>query len=84
MFLSPIFDSISKTGYTSSFDLSAVQESLQKLATRPGYQPQVLALGGISAKTLPLARQAGFAGAAVLGAVWGSANPVRAWQELTA
>ena len=82
VFLSPIFDSISKAGYASSFDLEAMQGSLQKLAARPGYSPQVLALGGITAENLPLVRQAGFAGAAVLGAVWGSADPVATWMAI--
>ena len=84
VFLSPIFDSISKEGYASGFDLAAVQSFLQKLARRPGYQPPVLALGGIEAQNIGLVRSAGFAGAAVLGAVWGSAEPVVAWQEVYA
>jgi thiamine-phosphate pyrophosphorylase len=83
VFLSPIFDSISKAGYTGSFDLALVQSFLQKLARRPGYQPQVLALGGITAENINLARQAGFVGAAALGSVWGSTDPVAAWQQLT-
>jgi thiamine-phosphate pyrophosphorylase len=82
VFLSPIFDSISKESYASSFELAAVQAYLQKLARRPDYQPQVLALGGIDFKTVGLVRQAGFAGAAVLGSVWGSADPVAAWRRL--
>jgi len=82
VFLSPIFDSISKEGYASSFKLAAVQAYLQKLARRPGHQPQVLALGGISSENMGLVRQAGFAGAAVLGSVWGSADPVAAWRRL--
>jgi thiamine-phosphate pyrophosphorylase len=82
VFLSPIFDSISKASYAGSFDLALVQSFLQKLARRPGYQPQVLALGGITAENINLARQAGFAGAAALGSVWGSTDPVAAWQQL--
>lgn len=82
VFLSPIFDSISKEGYASNFDLAVVQVFLQKLAARPGYRPRVLALGGIAGQNLALTRQAGFAGAAVLGAVWQSPDPVAAFRAL--
>jgi thiamine-phosphate pyrophosphorylase len=82
VFLSPIFDSISKEGYASNFDLAMVQGFLLRLANRPGYRPSVWALGGIDGLHLGLVQQAGFAGAAVLGAVWGSADPRAAWQQL--
>lgn len=82
VFLSPIFDSISKEGYASNFDLAVVQAFLQKLAGRAGYRPLVLALGGVDSQNLALVRQAGFAGAAVLGAVWQSADPVAALRAL--
>lgn len=83
VFLSPLFDSISKEGYVSAFDLAEVQSFLQKLTGRAGYRPAVLALGGIDRPNIALAKQAGFAGAAVLGSVWGSADPVAAWRQLT-
>lgn len=84
VFLSPIFDSISKAGYASNFDLPAVQAFLQKLAARRGYRPAVLALGGVDSQTVGLARQAGFAGAAVLGTVWQNPDPVAAFRALRA
>ena len=82
VFLSPIFDSISKEGYGSNFDLAEVAAFLQHIATRPGYCPQVLALGGIDAQNLEQVCAIGFAGAAVLGTIWQSADPVAAWQQL--
>ncbi len=82
MFLSPVFDSISKEGYASAFDLAEAQGFLQKLAKRPGHRPSVLALGGIESGNIAAVQQAGFAGAAVLGSVWGSADPVAAWQQV--
>ena len=84
VFLSPVFDSISKAGYASGFHLPAVQPVLRALAARPGYRPRVLALGGIDGRTLGAVRQAGFAGAAVLGAVWQSPDPVAAFRALQA
>jgi thiamine-phosphate pyrophosphorylase len=83
VFLSPIFDSLSKAGYASNFDLGDLQRFFQAQATRAGYHPPVLALGGIEAPTIGLAQQVGFAGAAVLGAVWQSADPVAAWRQVT-
>ena len=80
--LSPIFNSISKEGYASNFDLADVQRFLQRMAGRAGYRPPVLALGGIEALTIGPVQQAGFAGAAVMGAVWQSADPVAAWRRV--
>lgn len=82
VFLSPVFDSLSKENYGAAFDLSTVAERLARLSHRVGYVPQVMALGGIEAGRLPAVRQAGFAGAAVLGAVWQSADPVAAFRTL--
>lgn len=82
VFLSPVFNSISKVGYASNFDLATVRAFLQKLAARPAHRPQVVALGGVDNQTVTLARQANFAGAAVLGAIWQSPDPVAAFRAL--
>ena len=82
--LSPIFNSISKEGYPSGFDLAEVQAVLHRLAGRPGYRPQVLALGGVEAANVARVRQAGFVGAAVLGSIWQSPDPVATFRALQA
>lgn len=82
--LSPIFNSISKEAYPSGFDLAQVGAVLHKLAARPGYRPQVLALGGIEAANVARVREAGFAGAAVLGSIWQGPDPVASFRELAA
>jgi thiamine-phosphate pyrophosphorylase len=84
VFLSPIFDSISKEGYASGFNLTEVQLHLRPLAARAGYRPQVLALGGVTAENIELLEPAGFAGAAVLGTIWQSPDPVAAFHRLVA
>lgn len=84
VFLSPIFDSISKAGYASGFDLATVQARLRSVAARSGYRPQVLALGGISAENVGLLAPAGFVGAAVLGTIWQRPDPVAAFRQLQA
>lgn len=82
VFLSPIFNSLSKTNYPAAFTLTEITAALGQLRHRAGYVPQVLALGGVAAAQLPAVQQAGFAGAAVLGTVWQSPDPVAAFREL--
>lgn len=60
--LSPIFDSISKSGYKAKFNL---KELKGKFGTQT-----VIGLGGIIPSLFPILYQAGFAGAAMLGYVW--------------
>lgn len=60
--LSPIFDSISKPGYNSRFDLSTLDIA--------AINKKVIALGGVTLDHVPSLRAAGFAGAAFLGEVW--------------
>lgn len=64
LFISPLFDSISKPGYRSGLD---PEETFSRLAHHDG---RVVALGGISADTITQVERLGFDGAAVLGAVW--------------
>lgn len=64
LFLSPLFDSISKPGYTSNISL---REAHLRLADASG---TIVALGGVDAENITRVRQVGFAGAAVLGALW--------------
>lgn len=66
VFLSPVFDSISKQNYKSSYDLKTVTNFLKSNHNRV----DVIALGGIDENTVLQAYEAGFDGAAVLGAVW--------------
>jgi thiamine-phosphate pyrophosphorylase len=73
--LSPIFDSISKAKYKSAFRLEELEVFLHK-------HSNVIALGGIDHKTLRLAQLAGFKGAALLGYIWQSRNPVKAFEKL--
>lgn len=69
VFLSPVFESISKEGYGSGFSLS----TLQAAASCRIINEKVIALGGISEETIPAIRHIGFGGVAVLGALWGTA-----------
>ena len=65
-FLSPIFDSISKPGYASSFDIDSdsVRSAVRKL--------RVIALGGVKPQFFKKLFDTKFAGAALLGYLWSS------------
>lgn len=66
LFLSPIFNSISKTDYPSHFDLNELRElGRQKVIDR-----KVMALGGIDIDQIPQMRDCGFGGVVILGAFW--------------
>lgn len=67
VFLSPVFQSISKEGYGSGFSL----EVIKKAALDGIINKKVIALGGLSEKTIPSIASIGFGGVAVLGALWG-------------
>ena len=64
VFLSPVFDSISKPGYPSAFAPEYLKENLQKRRV------PVIALGGITAEKVAECRKMGFRGVALLGHVW--------------
>lgn len=66
LFLSPIFDSISKGGYTSAFTRETLLQAYHDgLFCKPVY-----ALGGVSAYNIRSIYDYGFAGAAVIGSLW--------------
>ena len=64
VFLSPLFDSISKPGYHSAIDPA---EAAERLRRRKG---RIVALGGIRPANIARVKRIGFDGAAVLGAAW--------------
>ncbi|MGY6544732.1 thiamine phosphate synthase [Arthrospiribacter ruber] len=70
VFFSPVFDSLSKKGYSSSL------ESGFKLV-KPVGSPKVMALGGVELKNLSQVKAMGFDGAAVLGAIWNQTEKER-------
>lgn len=66
MTLSPIFNSISKQGYMSSF----TPPQLLSARVHGLIDNKVIALGGITLQNIPQVREYGFGGAAILGDVW--------------
>lgn len=66
LFLSPVFDSLSKKGYTGAF----TETELQSAEADGTIDRQVIALGGITKETISVAAGYGFGGVAVLGSLW--------------
>ena len=64
-FLSPVFPSLSKPGYTGNLDLPKVSSFL-----RLQKKYSVVALGGVSDQTIRHCVQFGFDAVAILGAIW--------------
>lgn len=70
-FLSPIFDSISKSGYQAAFS----EADLRDAAAQGIIDTRTLALGGVTPSRLPQVRAWGFGGAALLGCIWRDTSP---------
>ena len=64
VFISPVFESISKTGYLGKFS----EEELVKIAS---ISEKVVALGGINKTSIKKAKEIGFKNVALLGNIWG-------------
>ena len=82
-FLSPIFDSLSKKGYSAAFPT----ETLRRAGSEGIIDRHVYALGGITPERLPQLQEWGFGGAAMLGYLWEETSPEkikRRMQQLTA
>ena len=66
LFLSPIFDSISKAGYVAAFSKTDLKYAYSK-----GFiSDKVMALGGINSYSIPIVRKFGFGGAVFHGDIW--------------
>ena len=82
LFFGPVFPSLSKTGYgpAPARMLADLRELLlHRPATEKG--TEVFAIGGVTVGRLDACRDMGFDGAAILGALWGAADPVAMFRE---
>jgi len=66
LFLSPIYDSISKKGYQSGFS----EDELQEAADEGLIDAKVIALGGVTSSKLETLSALHFGGVAILGDLW--------------
>lgn len=86
-FLSPVFDSISKEGYKSKYDLKEIGVFLQTYKSlyplgRAGEGLLLIALGGIDEDKIEKVKELGFSGIALLGAIWQSENPFEKFKRI--
>lgn len=72
VFLSPVFPSISKSGYLPPFTSAQLSEARLKGVI----DGKVVALGGVSVEKIPKVKAMGFGGAALLGDVWLNSDPL--------
>ena len=73
LFLSPIFDSISKRGYTSKFSHTELLS-----ASHAGIiDTRVIALGGVTPKRIDYLKSLNFGGIAMMGAIGGILDPTK-------
>ncbi len=75
VFISPVFDSISKTNYKAGVDFRGLDKMKLRLQELNRPVPEVFGLGGIDIPHLQILREHHFDGAAVYGAVWKAQNP---------
>ncbi len=79
VFLSPLFDSISKEGYPAAFS----SEALEQAAEAGLINPKVIALGGMDSETITQIARFSFGGVAVLGALWGQSGSIAMEEVVT-
>jgi thiamine-phosphate pyrophosphorylase len=74
--LSPVFNSISKTGYEGK------KNEFANLLNYKKTDLDVYALGGIDQSNILQTKEMGFDGAVVLGAIWKSTDPTTTYKEI--
>lgn len=70
VFLSPIYDSISKEDYHSAFDSA----TLERAAAEGWIDGKVMALGGVTRENMGVLKAFGFGGLVILGDLWNRFN----------
>jgi thiamine monophosphate synthase len=76
VFLSPVFDSISKKQYKARFNTIELKDTLKRVKT------DVIALGGVNPENISEVKELGFKGMAFLGAVWNATDPVKSYMAI--
>jgi len=82
VFISPVFDSVSKTGYKAGIDLAGATKLKERFLQQKKYCPAIIGLGGVGAEQTGILQQNGFDGAAMLGTIWMNDDPVAKYIEV--
>lgn len=84
VYYSPVFASISKPGYSPAQSIDDTARQITLIRQLTDELPLLIGLGGVQLNTIRQVQDAGFDGAAVLGTLWQSSDPVAVVQELLA
>ncbi|WP_298301062.1 thiamine phosphate synthase [Hydrotalea sp.] len=76
IFISPIFNSMSKPGYTGNIAINRIQSSRLAIKMEKKFCPKIIGLGGISETNMHVLYNAGFEGVAIIGNIWLMPNAV--------
>lgn len=76
VFLSPIFDSISKSGYQSGFSHHNIASAINRSHFK------IMALGGIEIDKLEFVKNSHFAGVVLSGVLWQNENKIGIYNEI--
>lgn len=68
-FLSPVFPSISKQGYSPTYSLDQIELFLAQQSNQ-----QIIALGGVNEQNCKELKKRGFSGVAIMGTIWNEKN----------
>lgn len=78
VFLSPIFDSISKADYKANFDMKEVKTFIESYKTGE----KLVALGGVNENNIEKIIDTGFGGVALMGCLWKSSNTIDVFNQI--
>ena len=81
IFYSPVFESISKPNYKPKISLKNLSVQIENRGSRI---ENLIALGGINEQNILQVKDAGFDGAALLGSIWKSDEPIDAFKKIKA
>jgi thiamine-phosphate pyrophosphorylase len=76
VFIGPVFDSISKADHLAAVELAGAKETKAKISEAGKRCPALIALSGVGVTDMKFLHKNGFDGAAMLGTIWQSNNPV--------
>ncbi|MGX7667226.1 thiamine phosphate synthase [Flavobacterium pedocola] len=74
-FISPVFQSISKSEYLPEIDI------VSEIKKRTNFKTKLIALGGLHPENIPTALESGFDDVALLGTIWQSNNPLETFKK---
>lgn len=80
VFISPLFDSISKQGYKAAVLAEGITAAKATLISTREYCPKIIGLGGVNKETVSILKNSGYDGAAILGAIWQAPDPLEAFK----